>query len=45
MRDLDEHDKINGPNVINTKGAIHYLTEAELVENTNYLKPRIKKKN
>ena len=40
-----EHDGLEGINVLKSKGAIHYLTEAELVENTNYLKPRIKKKN
>ncbi len=39
-----EHDGLEGINVLKSKGAIHYLTEAELLENTNYLKPRIKKK-
>ena len=38
-----EHDGLEGKNVIKTKGAIHYLTEKELEENVNYLKPRIKK--
>ena len=38
-----EHDGLEGINVLKSKGAIHYLTEIELVENTNYLKPQIKK--
>ena len=38
-----EHDSINGENVINTKGAIHYLTENEINENKNYLNSFIKK--
>ena len=38
-----EHDGLEGINVLKSKGAIHYLTEAELEENNNYLKPRIKK--
>ena len=38
-----EHDSINGENVINTKGAIHYLTENEINENKDYLKSFIKK--
>jgi len=38
-----EHDGLEGKNVLKTKGAIHYLTEKELEENFNYLKPRIKK--
>jgi len=33
-----EHDGLEGINVLKSKGAIHYLTEAELVENTNYLR-------
>ena len=37
-----EHDSLNGQNVINTKGAIHYLTENEITENKNYLKTFIK---
>ncbi len=37
-----EHDKIQGQNVINTKGAIHYLTEKEINENKNYLNSFIK---
>ena len=37
-----EHDSLNGQNVINTKGAIHYLTENEIRENKDYLKSFIK---
>ena len=32
-----EHDNIKGDNVINTKGAVHYLTKKEIKENSNYL--------
>ena len=32
-----EHDNIRGNNVINTVGAIHYLTKKEIRENYNYL--------
>ncbi len=40
-----EHDKIQGTNVINNKGAIHYLTKKEIAENSKYLKlPKEKKK-
>jgi len=38
-----EHDSIKGQNVINTKGAIHYLTSDEIVKNKNYLNSFIKK--
>ena len=38
-----EHDSIKGQNVINTKGAIHYLSENEIIENNNYLNSFIKK--
>ena len=38
-----EHDGINGSNVITTKGALHYLTESEIVEHKNYLNSFIKK--
>ena len=38
-----EHDGLDGINVIKSKGAIHYLTEKDLEENIDYLKPRIKK--
>ena len=37
-----EHDALEGQNVINTKGAIHYLTENEINENKDYLKSFIK---
>ena len=37
-----EHDGINGENVINTKGAIHYLSEKEIQKNKDYLKSFIK---
>jgi len=38
-----EHDGLEGINVLKSKGAIHYLTEKELEENIDYLKPKIKK--
>ncbi len=38
-----EHDSINGQNVINTKGAIHYLTNDEITKNKDYLNSFIKK--
>ena len=38
---VPEHDGLKGSNVITSKGAIHYLTNSELDENENYLKPRI----
>ena len=37
-----EHDGISGENVINTKGAIHYLLESEIEKNKEYLKSFIK---
>ena len=37
-----EHDGINGSNIINTKGAIHYLNEKEIKDNSDYLKSFIK---
>jgi len=37
------HDILKGRNVLTSKGAIHYLTENELIENENYLKPKINK--
>jgi len=36
-----KHDSLFGENVVTSKGAIHYLTNDELIENENYLKPRI----
>ena len=38
-----EHDGLKGSNVLNSKGAIHYLTDDELSQNIDYLKPHIKK--
>ena len=38
-----EHDSIKGPNVISTKGAIHYLSIKEINDNTDYLFKKIKK--
>ena len=32
-----EHDGINGSNVITTKGALHYLSENEILESKDYL--------
>ncbi len=40
-----EHDKIEGDNIIKNKGAIHYLTKKEIIDNSKYLKlPKEKKK-
>ena len=39
-----EHDNLKGENVINTKGAIHYLTKKEIIENSNYLEIKKEKK-
>jgi len=38
---VPEQDRLFGENVVTSKGAIHYLTNDELIENENYLKPRI----
>jgi len=38
-----EHDGLNGKNVITSKGAIHYLRNDEINENTDYLKSKINK--
>ena len=38
---VPEHDSLFGENVVTSRGAIHYLTKDELIENENYLKPRI----
>ena len=38
-----EHDSINGKNVINTKGAIHYLTDDEIIKYKDYLNSFVKK--
>ena len=37
-----EHDCIEGQNVISTKGAIHYLTDNEIIKNKDYLNSFIK---
>ena len=39
-----EHDAIKGDNVLTTKGAIHYLTKKEIVDNSKYLKLEKEKK-
>ena len=39
-----EHDHIVGDNVINTRGAIHYLTKKEILDNSKYLKLEKEKK-
>ena len=36
-----EHDGLYGENVINSKGALHYLTLKEIEDNHNYLKQKI----
>ena len=36
-----EHDGLSGDNVLQTKGAIHYLTKKEITSHTNYLKSRL----
>ena len=33
-----EHDNLKGDNVVQTKGAIHYLTKREIEKNTKYIK-------
>ena len=38
---VPEHDGLSGQNVINSKGAIHYLTLKEIKDNHDYLKNRI----
>jgi len=40
---VPDHDGLRGENVLVSKGAIHYLTNRELEENTDYLKPKINK--
>ena len=39
-----EHDSLNGINVLNTKGAIHYITDSEINKSKSYLKNKIKNK-
>ena len=38
-----EHDELNGPNVINSKGAIHYLTLDEINNEKSYLENKLEK--
>ena len=40
---VPDHDNLRGENVLISKGALHYLTNRELEENTDYLKPKINK--
>ena len=40
---VPEHDGLSGQNVINSKGALHYLTLKEITDNHDYLKNRIHK--
>ena len=37
-----EHDNLTGDNVYSSKGAIHYITEAEINKAKNYLKDKVK---
>ena len=39
-----EHDNLSGPNVLKTKGSIHYLTKKEIAENAKYLRFNKEKK-
>jgi mitochondrial fission protein ELM1 len=39
-----EHDNITGDNVITSKGAIHYLTKKEIIDNLKYLELEKEKK-
>ena len=38
-----EHDDLKGPNVLSTKGAIHYLTNKEINSSKNYLLNKVEK--
>ena len=38
-----EHDNLNGSNVINSKGAIHYLTLSEINDEKSYLENKLEK--
>ena len=40
---VPEHDGLNGKNIISSKGALHYLTLAEIEKNHNYLVDKINK--
>ena len=37
-----EHDNLKGNNVLNSKGAIHYITESEINNNKSYLHDKVK---
>jgi len=39
-----EHDSLNGDNVFNSKGAIHYITESEINRAKPYLMDKVKSK-
>jgi mitochondrial fission protein ELM1 len=41
---IPEHDNVKGDNVITSKGAIHYLTKKEIIDNSKYLKLEKEKK-
>ena len=38
-----DHDRLNGENVILSKGSIHYLTKEEMINNHEYLSERLDK--
>ena len=40
---VPEHDGLKGENIISSKGALHYLTLAEIEKNRNYLVDKINK--
>ena len=40
---VPEHDGLSGQNIINSKGALHYLTLKEIEKNHNYLSNKINK--
>ena len=39
-----EHDNLNGENIMNSKGAIHYITDLEINNAKSYLESKIKNK-
>ena len=41
---VPEHDNLNGENVFNSKGAIHYITEPEINKAKPYLMDKVKSK-
>ena len=38
---VPEHDGVNGENIINSKGAIHYITKEEIEKSKNYLANKV----